>query len=222
MAPRKDNGTEAGDAKARLLAAARREFLKKGFAGASLREIARQAGLTTGPLYWHFRDKEDLFGALVAPAWDALFALHAASVAHYREAPDADRARRAIESGRAFVEDLIGLVRANRTAFRLLLRCADGTRWAGLPAALARAEFEGIGLYEASIRASGASTLPPLPDDVWIILAGGMCAAVLGAAVDGDDEASVRETVHRIHDFYVAGVFAACGVPLPPKGLTGE
>ena len=94
MAPRKDNGTEAGDAKARLLAAARREFLKKGFAGASLREIARQAGLTTGPLYWHFRDKEDLFGALVAPAWDALFA-------EPFSAADADRAAAAAPNAEA-------------------------------------------------------------------------------------------------------------------------
>ena len=205
-------GTKA--AKARILAAARREFLKKGFAEASLREIARQAGLTTGPLYWHFRDKEDLFGALVAPAWDALFALHAKSVERYRAVPDADRVAHAIDSGRAFVDDMIGLVRANRTSFRLLLRCADGTRWAGPPLALAKAESEGIGLYEASLRASGSSSLPPLPDAVWIELASGMCAAVLVVAVDGDDEDTVRETVHRIHDFYVAGVFAASGIPL--------
>ena len=50
----------------RLLSAAMEEFLDKGYENASLKEICRKAGVTTGALYKRFDGKEDLFHALVA------------------------------------------------------------------------------------------------------------------------------------------------------------
>ena len=48
----------------RLLDAAEVVFAKRGFHGASVDEIAREAGATTGALYSNFASKEDLFLAL--------------------------------------------------------------------------------------------------------------------------------------------------------------
>lgn len=48
----------------RLLDAAATVFAKRGFDGASVEEIARQAGASTGALYSNFAGKEDLFLAL--------------------------------------------------------------------------------------------------------------------------------------------------------------
>jgi AcrR family transcriptional regulator len=45
----------------RLLEAADAVFARRGFHGASVEEIARQAGATTGALYSNFAGKEDLF-----------------------------------------------------------------------------------------------------------------------------------------------------------------
>lgn len=39
-------------------------FYQKGVARTSLNEIAQAAGVTRGALYWHFKNKEDLFDAL--------------------------------------------------------------------------------------------------------------------------------------------------------------
>jgi AcrR family transcriptional regulator len=47
-----------------LIAAAAKVFARRGFQGASLVEIAREAGYSTGAVYWHFRGKEDLFLAV--------------------------------------------------------------------------------------------------------------------------------------------------------------
>lgn len=55
------------ETKERLLECARAEFLEKGYQGASLRSICKKAGVTTGALYFFFKDKEDLFGAIVEP-----------------------------------------------------------------------------------------------------------------------------------------------------------
>lgn len=48
----------------RLLDAAEAVFARRGFHGASVEEIAREAGVTTGALYSNFAGKEDLFLAL--------------------------------------------------------------------------------------------------------------------------------------------------------------
>lgn len=51
--------------KERILESARREFLEKGYMKASLRTICKNAGVTTGALYFFFQDKEDLLRELV-------------------------------------------------------------------------------------------------------------------------------------------------------------
>ncbi|WP_424140940.1 TetR family transcriptional regulator [Roseomonas chloroacetimidivorans] len=52
-----------------VLDAAVRVFLERGVARASLEEIARVASVTRGAVYWHFRDKLDLFLAIDACAY---------------------------------------------------------------------------------------------------------------------------------------------------------
>ena len=48
-----------------ILSAAMREFLEKGFKSASLRNIVKTAGVTTGAFYGYYDSKEELFEALV-------------------------------------------------------------------------------------------------------------------------------------------------------------
>jgi AcrR family transcriptional regulator len=49
-----------------VLDAAREIFTARGFADASMEEIAERAGVTRGPLYHYFDDKQDLFRAVYA------------------------------------------------------------------------------------------------------------------------------------------------------------
>ena len=47
-----------------LLDAAERVFRDHGVTRTSLAEVAAEAGVTRGAVYWHFRDKADLFAAM--------------------------------------------------------------------------------------------------------------------------------------------------------------
>ena len=58
----------SAETKKKLLESAKKEFLEKGFTGASLRTIAARAGVTTGAMYRHFKDKDAFFCALVDDA----------------------------------------------------------------------------------------------------------------------------------------------------------
>src|SRR5437763_11747919 len=70
----------------RLLAAARREFARSGFHGASVEEIASRAGFSTGALYSNFDGKEDLFLVLMEREIDE----------HAREIAEAVRERASV------------------------------------------------------------------------------------------------------------------------------
>ena len=49
----------------RLLDAAELLFQSQGVSRTSLQQIAEQAGATRGAIYWHFKDKADLFNAMM-------------------------------------------------------------------------------------------------------------------------------------------------------------
>lgn len=56
---------EAETTRAELLDAAERLFQAQGVSRTSLQDIAAAAGVTRGAVYWHFKDKGDLFNAMV-------------------------------------------------------------------------------------------------------------------------------------------------------------
>lgn len=52
---------EAAETKAAILVAAEQVFFEKGFAGTTLDEVAAEASVTRGAIYWHFASKNELF-----------------------------------------------------------------------------------------------------------------------------------------------------------------
>jgi TetR/AcrR family acrAB operon transcriptional repressor len=57
---------EALETRARIIDAAERVFHKRGVAHASLEDIAAAAKVTRGAIYWHFKDKAELFDAMMS------------------------------------------------------------------------------------------------------------------------------------------------------------
>lgn len=70
-------GDTREETRARILATALELIAANGFAGTSTREISERLGFTKAALYYHFRTKDDLLAALVAPAIGELAALAA-------------------------------------------------------------------------------------------------------------------------------------------------
>lgn len=84
---------EAAVTRELLLDAAERVFRERGVAGSTLAEVAAAAGVTRGAVYWHFRDKADLYAAMCERATlpletmveDAGATVHADPMAALRE-----------------------------------------------------------------------------------------------------------------------------------------
>ena len=78
MAVRLTRSQRQEQTRAQLLEAALRVFLRRGFHGASLDEIAEEAGYTTGAVYSNFKGKDDLFLAVLDAEAQRRFPLHTA------------------------------------------------------------------------------------------------------------------------------------------------
>ena len=79
--------SEQNENREKLLECAKKEFLEKGFNKASLRKITSEAGLTTGAVYFFFKDKEGLFGAVVQKPLEMIESVISE---HFRQDGEAD------------------------------------------------------------------------------------------------------------------------------------
>jgi len=66
--PQPRRADHASDTRTALIAAARRLFAEQGYDGTGTEQIVADARVTRGALYHHFRDKADLFRAVMAEA----------------------------------------------------------------------------------------------------------------------------------------------------------
>ena len=82
----------------KLIAAGRRAFASEGFAAASMDELTASVGLTRGALYHHFRDKRDLFEAVVEEVSRGI-----ATTIDDVTAPVSDPLEMLVEGARAFL-----------------------------------------------------------------------------------------------------------------------
>jgi AcrR family transcriptional regulator len=72
--PRTKTQTEQirAESRAKIIATARRLFAERGFNGCNVSEIAQQAGMSQGNIYWHFPSKEAIFQAVLMEGFQAI------------------------------------------------------------------------------------------------------------------------------------------------------
>ncbi len=71
--PKADNA--GNDTRAAILIAARRVFARRGLDGASVREVAETAGVNNAMIYYHFKDKDDLYRSVLSDSFYAMTAI---------------------------------------------------------------------------------------------------------------------------------------------------
>ena len=120
------------ESREKLIECAKKEFLEKGFAKASLRNICSQAGLTTGAVYFLFNDKNGLFEAVVSGALGEFTQL---MQTHLAEEINADISTYTFVPGEhdEFARQLVGLLYSHYDEMMILLEKSQGSQFENLP-----------------------------------------------------------------------------------------
>lgn len=164
----------------RIHAAAQAEFLEKGYQGASLRNIVKTAGVTTGALYGYYDSKEALFAALVDESYRHVLDTYRAAVFGFEALRPEEQVAQMGDVGKNCMRELLTYMDARRPIFHLILERAEGTPYAALIDQMVTLEVEATECYTQVLRSMG-KTVPDIDP------------AAGAHAGDGHDECLLRD-----------------------------
>ena len=151
---------------ARVLAAAREEFLAYGFEKASMRHVGERCGLTAAGLYRHCRDKADLFDLLVSPAIGQLNTWMENHLARYLTAVREDGTLQWQDS---WIDMMREVVYPHVEDYHLLLTCSSGTKYESFLHDLTQAAQERTLQYLPILREKGLAVREISPRELHLL-----------------------------------------------------
>ena len=184
--------------------AAMAEFLDKGFQGASLRQIVKQAGVTTGALYGYFSGKEALFASIVEPHAAALMGRFMEAQTTFAELPEGEQPdHMGVESSHC-VHWMVDYICQHREPVKLLLTRAEGTSYEHFVHNMVEVEVEYTLQYMEVLRHLGKD-IPTLDKSLCHIIASGMFNGIFEIVIHDMPKEQAMRYVDQLRDFYTAG-----------------
>lgn len=184
--------------------AAMQEFLDKGFLGASLRQIVKNAGVTTGAFYGYFSSKEALFAALVEPHAAALMGRFMEAQISFAELPEAEQpAHMGVESSDC-VRWMVEYICEHREPVKLLICKAEGTSYEHFVHNMVEVEVEATLRYMEVLRRLGRN-VPEISRSLCHIISSGMFNGLFEIVIHDMPRDQALRDVAQIQDFHTAG-----------------
>ena len=189
---------------AKILAAATAEFLQKGFRGASLRQIVKSVGVTTGAFYRYYASKEELFDALVLPHARRIMELYEAGAADFKNMTQDEKIRSMGEVGRRCMKAIYEYARAHRDAFRLILAAPGSSKCGGFIHRLTEREIAETRGFMSLLAAHGRAVTVPSPRFEHIVVSG-LFTALSELVVHDVPPEEALQCIDQLCDFHRAG-----------------
>lgn len=195
----------------KIISAGAGEFLSKGFQRASLRNIVKNAGVTTGAFYGYFASKEELFNALAAPVDRFMEDYRRVQSSFASLPPETQRNNLGVTSSN-WMMDMIDYLYENRTAFLLVLTCSEGTKYASFMDEIVRIEVDATHRFYGVLRSQGIS-VPDIDPDLEHVIVSGMFASYFELIIHDLPREKSREYVRQMYIFQAAGWSKLMGIP---------
>ena len=184
--------------------AALTEFLDKGFLGASLRQIVKNAGVTTGAFYGYFSSKEALFASIVEPHAKALMSEFMEAQTSFAELPEELQPdHMGIESSNC-VHWMVDYICQHRDPVKLLLTRSEGTSYEHFVHNMVEVEVEYTLQYMDVLLRLGRE-VPQLSQSLCHIIASGMMSGIFEIVIHDMPRDQALRDVDHLRDFYTAG-----------------
>ena len=188
----------------RIKQAALEEFSEKGFQGASLRQIVKQAGVTTGAFYGYFSSKEALFASIVEPHAAALMGRFMACQIEFAEMPEEEQPAHMGEESGSYLQWMVKYICEHRLEVKLLLCRAEGTSYEQFVHTMVEVEVDATLRYMDVLRRQGQN-VPPVDRELCHILASGMFNGIFEVVVHDMPYEQAARCVGQLREFYTAG-----------------
>ena len=188
----------------RIQQAALDEFSEKGFLGASLRQIVKHAGVTTGAFYGYFSSKEALFASIVEPHAAALMGRFMEAQTSFAELPKEQQPDHMGVESSDCVHWMVDYICRHREPVKLLLSRSEGTSYEHFVHNMVKVEVEYTLKYMDVLRRLGRD-IPELDEQMCHIIASGMFNGIFEVVIHDMPEGRTLRYVDQLRDFYTAG-----------------
>lgn len=190
--------------------AAKKEFLEKGFQSASLRNIVKTAGVTTGAFYGYYDSKEELFEALVGEQYRTFMGAYKNTMQEFAQMSPEKQMENLGTFSYQCMHDMLLYAYDHLTEFKLLLCCSEGTRFAGMLDEMVEIEIKGTHDYQAVLNSVGKSS-PHIDPQLEHILITGMFNTYFELMIHEMPMEQAEIYLSEMWDFYCAGWFKIMG-----------
>lgn len=196
------NDFEISSTREKIMKSAKAEFLAHGFSGASLRTIASGAGVTTGALYKYFRDKAELFDALVAPTVQRFIEMYHQSEEAFMKSIDIDGLNWTSSDGNLTIG--VNYIYDNLEVFQLLLLSAEKTAYENFTHIMIDKEVEATLRYVEIAKSRGHLVNTIDREDLHLLVSAQFSALFEMVLHDLPRERAMQAT-QSIYRFFKAG-----------------
>jgi AcrR family transcriptional regulator len=187
------------ETKAKIEKAALDEFMEKGFANASLRQIVKNAGLTTGAFYKYFPTKEDLFASLVEPYANKIYSIYDVTLQNFQTLSSSEQQNAMTRVSTDSITQMLNYIYEHYDNFKLLLCKADGTEFTSFIH-----KTQSTLKFIEDMRKSGTE-IPQLDKDFIHMVSSGMFSAMFEIVVHDMKKSVAIERVKKLKMFYTGG-----------------
>ena len=199
---------KAENTRQNILNTALKHFLEYGFAGASLRSIVKDAGLTTGAFYKYYPTKEALFDALIDPYVEELYRIYDSVLEKFQSLPPEKQTENMARASGDGMDQMVNYVYDHYDNFKLLLRCNDNEKYGDMIHNLVDREMRSSKQYV---------DLPDISDSLCHMIYSGFFSAIFQIIEHDMDRETAIDNVSKLKRFYTGGWERIWKVQFPEK-----
>ena len=187
-----------------ILEVAKAEFMEKGYQQASLRNIAKKAGVTTGAFYGYFKNKEEIFDALVGPQYMYLMYMYQQNLEKLVKLPYANNPEEMRIMVTKAVQDMLEYIYQNFESFKLILCSSEGTKYNNIIHEMAVLDVKATHDFARNTAEKGID-LKNVNPKLEHMLTSGMFSTFFELIIHDVPKAEAEEYTKQLFDFYSAG-----------------
>ncbi len=187
-----------------ILNTAKEHFLKDGLDGASLRNILKDAGLTTGAFYKYFPTKESLFDALVDPYLEHIYSIYDNVLNDFQKLSAEEQTNQMTKSSDDGINQIVDYVYDNYDNFRLLLKCGDSGKFTDFIHNMVEREVNSTIEYIETMR-KAETAIPQIDKSLFHMIATGFFSAVFQIIEHDIDKETAKKNIAQLKMFQTGG-----------------
>ena len=196
--------TKAEDTEKNILDTARKHFLKDGFSGASLRNIVKDAGLTTGAFYKYYPTKEALFDALTDPYIEHIYQIYDRVVEDFEKLSAKEQTSNMSDTSGNGMDQMIDYIYEHYDNFRLLLKCGDSGKFETFIHNMVDREMRSSLEYVKKMKEDGIE-IPIVGESLMHMIYTGFFSSIFQIIEHDIDKETAKRNVHKLREFNTGG-----------------